>query len=233
MLGTEMVDIYVGKAKEKKHAHVHKALLTGKIPYFDKMFSGGFKEATDSFAEFPDEDVKAFENLIQWVYSGSLPRFQWIQDAEGEEGEFESSWCIAQTYLLFDKLCLFSLADQALTDFLAETAKLKIVMDFGLIQTIYKLAPERSPLRKLALQSFHFAMNGQTPDEVAVSNWDMEEVKKGLIGNGDFLLDYLTLMHKHNNLEIVQDPAEMPVCFFHHHGEGEPCFVKVAESNYD
>ena len=223
-----MVDIYIGKGHDKKHIRVHKGLLCSKIPYFEKMLAGGFKEATENSASFPDDDVDAFENLMQWVYSGSLPPFHWVQDIEAEVGEFESSWCIGQTYLLLDKLCLFSLADQALTDFITATARMSVVLDFGLIQSLYEMAPEGSALRKLALHSFHFAMNGQTPNEVVVSNWDMEEVRDSLMRNGDFLLDYLELMHKHNNLEIVQDPADRPMCFFHHHGEGESCSVKIA-----
>ena len=104
------------------------------IPYVEKMLAGGFKEATENRACFPDDDIETFENLMQWVYSGSLPPFQWVQDIEGESGEFESSWCIGQAYLLLDKLCLFSLADQALTDFITATARMSIVLDYGLIK---------------------------------------------------------------------------------------------------
>ncbi|KAN0095043.1 hypothetical protein V8E51_015754 [Hyaloscypha variabilis] len=228
MLSTEMVEISIGKGNDKKHTRVHKGLLCSKIPYFEKMLSGGFKEAAENSAKFPEEDIEAFKNLMQWVYSGTLPRFRWVQDLEGEDGEFESSWCIGQTYLLLDKFCLFSLADQALTDFITATAEMSIVPDFGLIQSLYELAPQGSPLRKLALQYFHFAMNGQKPEEVVASNWDMAEVKDGFLKNGEFLFGYLKLMHQHNNQQMVQDPGQMPMCAFHHHAEGEPCSVNPA-----
>ena len=43
-----MVDLFVGP--EKKLFRVHKSFLCNKIPYFDKMFNGGFKEAIESQA---------------------------------------------------------------------------------------------------------------------------------------------------------------------------------------
>ncbi|TVY30925.1 hypothetical protein LHYA1_G000752 [Lachnellula hyalina] len=44
-LGIGMVDILVGP--EQKAFRVHKHLLCTKVPYFHKMFNGGFKEASD------------------------------------------------------------------------------------------------------------------------------------------------------------------------------------------
>jgi len=42
LMGTEMVDLYIGP--EKRHFRAHKKLLCSKVPYFEKMFKGQFLE---------------------------------------------------------------------------------------------------------------------------------------------------------------------------------------------
>lgn len=56
-----MVDIHVGK--KRKQSHIHKGILCQKIPHFDKMFNGGFKERLNNKAEFPEDDAMAFDFL--------------------------------------------------------------------------------------------------------------------------------------------------------------------------
>ena len=76
MLGSEMIDIYVGPTK--KLFRVHKAVFCDKIPYFDKMFSGGFKEALEHSATFPEDSPEAFEVVVEWVYTGVLKPQEFI-----------------------------------------------------------------------------------------------------------------------------------------------------------
>lgn len=50
-----MVELLIGP-----HEHsflVHKELLCTKIPYFDKMFKGGWEESAQSMAKFPEDQV--------------------------------------------------------------------------------------------------------------------------------------------------------------------------------
>jgi hypothetical protein len=220
-----MVDIYVGRDDQKKHIHVHKGLLCSKVPYFEKMFFGGFKEATENSAEFPDDDVQAFDILIQWVYSGIVPPFKWIPDPDAGEGCWESSWSLLKTYLLMDKFCLFTVGDQLLTNFLIELARQHIVSDFDMIDDIYEQAPEDSPLRKFALYSFYHTMNVLSKNDTAKSAWKMEEVKGGLMKNGDLLLDYLKLSQQHDIRDPIEAPTHMPICTFHRHTDDEPCTI--------
>jgi hypothetical protein len=67
MIGTDMVDIYVGGEhfrEPNKLFRAHKALLCSKIPYFDKMFNGGFKEAIENVANLPEDHPQSFDVLI-------------------------------------------------------------------------------------------------------------------------------------------------------------------------
>ena len=63
-IGTEMVDIYVGPSK--KRFQLYKAKLCTRIPYFDKMFNGNFKEASVNVA-YLDDDPASFDLLADWV----------------------------------------------------------------------------------------------------------------------------------------------------------------------
>ncbi|KAN0111070.1 hypothetical protein V8E51_007457 [Hyaloscypha variabilis] len=52
-MGTEMVDIYVSPSKLV--FRLHKSKLCARIPYFNKMFNGTFKEATENTAYLPED----------------------------------------------------------------------------------------------------------------------------------------------------------------------------------
>jgi hypothetical protein len=51
-----MVDIYVGPSK-----------ICFRIPYFDKMFNGSFKEASNNTAFLPEDDPASFDLLADWA----------------------------------------------------------------------------------------------------------------------------------------------------------------------
>lgn len=74
-MGTEMVKLVVGAESPKSSDNtflVHKDLLCRKIPYFKNMFTDGWKESDEKGATFPEDDVKSFDVLLGWVYTGVL-----------------------------------------------------------------------------------------------------------------------------------------------------------------
>jgi BTB/POZ domain len=66
-----IIQIRVGP--ERKYFAVHKAMLTEVAEHFSNMFNGGFAEAREGSAEFPEDDPDAWELLIEWAYKGELP----------------------------------------------------------------------------------------------------------------------------------------------------------------
>src|SRR5258707_183269 len=104
MVGSEMVDLYVGP--KKKHFRVHKALLCHKIPYFAGMFKSGFKEATENSANFPEDTPSTFDILSEWLYTGSLRQLYQSRNHTAAGPTFVSDWAPQQVYALADKLCL-------------------------------------------------------------------------------------------------------------------------------
>ena len=103
-----MVDILVGP--EKKLFRVHKTYLCRRIPYFDKMFNGAFKEA-QGVAELPEDDPSTFDVLMEWTYSVNPRRLRDLFAIAGSDGVSRASWDVVAFYALAKKLCLPDLQD--------------------------------------------------------------------------------------------------------------------------
>ncbi|PVH82574.1 hypothetical protein DL98DRAFT_586179 [Cadophora sp. DSE1049] len=69
-LGCDVVTVDVGG--NGKTFKVHKNLLCDKVPVFAAMFNGGFQEASTGLARLPEDDEKAFEYFLGWLYRGTL-----------------------------------------------------------------------------------------------------------------------------------------------------------------
>lgn len=102
-----MVNLYVGKGTKRTHFHIHRAILCRKIPYFEKMFGGGFKEGIWKTGEFPEDSPDAFDVLLEWVYTDVLRPFQWLKSESGND----ANYTVHKLYNLLDKFCVPSLPD--------------------------------------------------------------------------------------------------------------------------
>ena len=92
-----MVDIYVGQ--ERIHYHLSLKLLSHHSSYFDKAFNGDFKEGATKRLDLPDEDIHAFNLLVQWIYSGQVntPKRTEAATADGG-GVVPAPWPQTSTY---------------------------------------------------------------------------------------------------------------------------------------
>ena len=75
-LGNQIVNIEVGTEDNKALFTIHRKVLCSKIPFFDKMFNGGFEEAKTQCATLPEDDPSGFHLLVGWVYTGSIEAFE-------------------------------------------------------------------------------------------------------------------------------------------------------------
>jgi hypothetical protein len=100
------VDLIVGP--EENHYTVHRDLLCHKIPYFNKLLNGDFREANQTSVHFPEDDPVAFKFLIDWVYTGILS----APVLPMQIGQHFSLEGIVTLYLLAAKSFAFRLQDQ-------------------------------------------------------------------------------------------------------------------------
>jgi hypothetical protein len=219
---TEMVDLYVGP--EKKHFRIHKALLCKKIPYFEKMFSGGFKECLEGVGTFPEDNPDSFDGLIKWVYSGALPTLFYIRDSKGE---MNGNFSVLSLYVLLDKICLHRVMDELINCWIESAAKFGFLVDHKNLNWIYHWTREGSPLRKYALHSFMFVLHGLPHDKGWLAkHWPTSAVQELVVKHPSFLKDYLELVQKTPIGEVPKDPRIMSRCVFHQHGVDEECSLK-------
>ena len=214
LMGTEMVDLYVGPSKE--HFRVHKTLLCAKIPYFYKMFKGKFTEASTNRAEFPEDSPESFDLLLGWVYQNTQRPLRFIEDIENN-GMTKLSWDACDFYNLVEKICLRPLQDRIMDivrNFDNSTGALPAE---GAIRKAYSKDYAPSPFRKYMSHWFAYIL---TKDKEGP--WDIESYTQLITTNIDLARDVLRVLRQRSGM--IEDPCGLPNCYFHSHDRGEPCY---------
>ncbi|TVY35864.1 hypothetical protein LOCC1_G008543 [Lachnellula occidentalis] len=156
-MGSAMVDLYVGPRKE--HFHVHKDLLCNKIPYFAKMFKGGFQEAITNSASFPEDVPGSFDILITWVYHGKLRPLTMLKDNRNA-----MAWKVIALYSLAEKLCVSELMDDIMDAFRDFQQQNDTLPSCNFILTTYQKLDSNSPLRRYVCYCYTFVLLKETRD---------------------------------------------------------------------
>lgn len=217
-----MVELYVGEGK--KLFRVHKTFLVNKIPYFKKMFCGGFAEAATNSATFPEDDEESFDLLIEWVYTGKVRKLE--SRAIGDLLRTSpSSWAVTKFYALADKLCINELMDGIMNVLISHYKEGTRLPGTSTVEWVYERLGEGSPLRKFVHWSMHYVLTEIRQNNVA-RRWPLEEIIKCQQKYPDFALDLLTAFRAQTPGERVKDPRQVPLCTFHCHGKDEPCSDK-------
>jgi hypothetical protein len=141
-LGTEVVKIEVGSRLNKKEFLIHKKLLSEKAPVFGAMFNGGFKEAEVNSATLPEDDPKAFEAFVEWLYRGTIRLdFPVVGDVQSLE--------IFAVYVFASKYLLTELADRSLTGYVKILNTRNIIPNPVVLGNMYTQALPDSKARQL------------------------------------------------------------------------------------
>jgi hypothetical protein len=218
-MGTEMVNLYVGPGKRK--FLVHKEILCSKVLYFEKMFKGGFEEATKNEATFPEDDAESFDLLLSWVYHDSIRRLVVLRKDSINEGVVIMSWTPIKFYMLTEKFCLSVLQDRIVNiylEYLDRENKLPSVI--GMAMT-YSTTPTGNPFRKFITRSFYWVMDSSS--KLINPNWPTHALAKLMRDQEDLAEEVLTLIRTGVK---ASDPRTLPRCEFHCHGKDEPCPTK-------
>lgn len=67
---SEMVTLKIGS--DEVLMAVNKKILCEKNPGCERMFPGRWKESQRNTATFPEDNVRAFENLVACIYHGEV-----------------------------------------------------------------------------------------------------------------------------------------------------------------
>ncbi|KAI9649498.1 hypothetical protein NHQ30_002075 [Ciborinia camelliae] len=211
--GTQMVDIFVGEEKQL-------------FRFFDKMFNGNFKEATENTAILPEDDPEAFDMLMCWAAYGTIRSLQ-----------FEYFRKSLHLWILAEKLCLGSLQDHVMDMWRKNDKLTDKYYTAEEVQYIFQKAPTKSSARQYAARMLRF-QSLRSPardldysvdcrgDPIPLSNMNVATLSKFLIKNEDILEDYLDVADRSQVTNVNEmDPRVTPFsCRFHHHPASQfPC----------
>ena len=200
LIGTELVDLYVGP--EKQHFRVHKKILGHRVPHFEVVKSRAF---------IPRHIPPVFDMLIRWIYNNTLPVL--IRGALLNDNMF---WNAGHLYILAEKIGLPQLQDITMDTLLSFFKANRVLPCPNFMVYIYSQTEKTSPIRKLMVRSLRWVV--LSPEKSA--EWPVAKLAKAQNECGDLSADFTQLLRGRVK---PQNPWTLPNCEFHSHGKDKPC----------
>lgn len=199
-----------------KHLVVHKDLLTKKSYVFDRMFNGGFKEATTNSATFPDDDPDAFEKLIEWLYTG---RFLTINSDRSDTSIRPG--ILSEIAQLANKYSIWELLDRATTGFVQFFKIRNFVPALDHISSSYEKFPPGSKMRLFHAKCAAWVILN-FPNDVGGTCWRNAKIKNVFEEHTDLMLNVLDQIRNLSG-KILPDPRNAGHCEYHEHAKADVC----------
>jgi hypothetical protein len=218
-MGSDMVDVYVGA--DRIHFHVHQRLLCNKAPVFDKMFNGGFSEAGKKSAELPDDDPKAFDSFLQWVYRDQVAKVDLAADLANASTEGGQLCDAIMLYCFAEKYCIDALADSVMNAILEAFVTTPCAPSAEETTLVYDNTSEGSRLRLYIARCFTYQLHVDYTATYTASELDF------FAGKPDFCRDVFAVLLRWQTgsytLETIPLPTNELWCDYHRHGQDEIC----------
>ena len=207
------MDIYVGQ--ERRHWRLHWNLLCHHTSFFQAHPPDDSKKRTATI-ELPEDDPKAFEILVKWLYQGKIDT---VSDMP-----VDTKWDYAEKcqklYVLCDRLNLQQLKNSAIDQFRKGCFEAGLVPGPEDIKPIYDMTPPTSPFRKLLS---HIAarqiMDPESEDDASTYRMCFES-------SADFSIDVVNAIRQGAGAKLFDDPTEKTGCLYHDHAPGQLCKVR-------
>jgi hypothetical protein len=179
------------------------------------MFTGSFKEATENSAHFPEDDIDAWELLVQWLYQGRLtPLILSPNRDKSEIAALEKRvklYCLAETYNI-------TLLMDSTIDTLAQIYKVRTrTPELNTFRYAYAHTQELSPLRALMSRWFYHLL--VTRDDLHPTRYGTETLFNLAMEQPDLVHDLFELMRGQMGTVPpgVMDPSSVELCTYHRH----------------
>ncbi len=206
-----MIDIYVGASK--RHWALHRNLLCHHSTFFQDQFGEEEHSEKGGKLELLDDDPKAFELLVKWLYQGH------IDDVSSMP--MDRKWDYADScqklYVLCDKIGLPQLKNFAIDQFRKGCNQAGLVPGPDEMKEIYDTTRLGSPFRRLV--SKIAARQIMDPD----SSQDASAYKMCFEGSPDFAIDVVNAIREAAGGMLFADPTEGDACPYHEHEDGRSC----------
>lgn len=173
------------------------------------------KGGKDVSVELFDDDPRAFELLVKWLYQGKIDN---VSDMP-----MDKKWGFAdacqQLYILCDKINLPQLKNLAIDQFRKGCNEAGLVPGPEEMKPVYDKTPSSSPFRKLV--SKIAARQIMDPE----SESDASTYRKCFEGSPDFAIDVINAIKAGAGGCLFQDPTEEDGCCYHEHALGQRCDI--------
>lgn len=221
-MGSDIVTLVVGP--DKYVFSVHRKFLCDKIKYFERMFMGGFKEATTNTATFPEDDRKSFGLLLKWVYDGTIPPISYHK----ENNQWKENWYPIKLYQLADKFAIPEVMDRTLDAFIVSMKKYNLVPAVDEIDDGYTRTPPGSQLRAFLCAVFVYRLVNASDDPGCLRN---AHAQKLIADQPDLAQDMIPLLRQTPGVAHTSLLGALPSCKYHTHGhEFQVCPWKAKKS---
>ena len=204
------MDIYVGKIKRKWS--LHRNVLCHHSTWFQKKVDDPIKK-NDNYVELFDDDPKAFELVVKWMYQGKIDDVSRMHI----DKKWDYAFACQQLYLLCEKIKLPQLKNLAIDQFRKGCYEAGLVPGPEEMKPVYDRTPPGSPFRRLV--SNIAARQMMDPDSAS----DASKYRECLQGNADFAIDVINAIKVGSGGKLYQDPTEGDGCHYHEHRPGQRC----------
>ena len=163
--------------------------------------------------ELLDDDPRAFELLVKWLYQGKID--------DVSDMPMEKKWDYADScqklYILCDKIKLPQLKNSAIDQFRKGCFEAGLVPGPEEIQPVYANTPPSSPFRKLISKiAARQIMDPESENDAGTYRICFE-------ANADFAIDVVNAIREGAGKKLFQDPTEEGGCAYHDHENGQLC----------
>lgn len=191
----------VGESSKKYR--LHKKLLCYHSTFFAAAFNGNFQEGITGELKLPEDDAKAFDIFVHWLYSGSLPIYQSLREQLGEP------FCWLLVYSMGEKWFIPRLQDMV-CDHVRASMFFKCPSR-TFLNCLYDVTSSGCKLRQYFVKKF-IVWALKNPSN---ANTTLEQ-------NGDLAVDvakemFLRLSISPGGDSQFPDPNGFPLCDFHVH----------------
>ena len=212
-----MIDIYVGASK--RHWALHRNLLCHHSRYFDEELTvnGEHKKVKSGKIELLEDDPRAFELLVMWLYQGKIEDVSTMS----KDQKWDYADACQKLYLLCDRIYLPQLKNIAIDQFRKGCHEAGLVPGPEEMKPIYEKTAASSPFRKLV--SKIAARQIMDPG----SKKDAATYRACFEATPDFAIDVINAIKEGSGGALFDDPTEGNSCRFHEHDNGDTCHKTV------
>ena len=165
--------------------------------------------------ELFDDDPRAFELLVKWLYQGKIDN---VCDMSMDK-KWDYADACQKLYLLSNTLNIPQLKNLAIDQFRKGCNEAGLVPGPEEMRPVYDKTPPSSPFRKLVSKiAARQIMDPETES-------DASKYRQCFEGSPDFAIDVVNAIRAGAGGSLFQDPTEGDGCCYHEHPLGKRCDI--------